>query len=125
MLGAVVAACGDSTGNDGVLACEGAVTVQVGSGTSPQISWTPVCRLFLVLVEDAGGMGGDQWAVESDSSNSIAPPVRYGTIPPGATDEITLPVTLQAGHAYRVNVFRFTGPGHEDGVLIGQANFTP
>ena len=46
-------------------------------------------------------------------------------MPPGANKQIMSPNALQVGHSYRVVVFRFTGPGHEDGVLIGQVTFTP
>jgi hypothetical protein len=116
-----VSGCGDSgTAPD----CAGAVNLSVGSGTTPQFRWTPTCRLFLVLVEDPA-TGDDQWAVDSDSSNAIDSPVTYGTIPKGATKQSQAPVALQAGHTYQVYVFRFTGPGHEDGVLIAQQPFTP
>ena len=118
----VAVACNDSTAPPSE--CGASVSVTVGSGTAPVFNWTPTCRLFLVLVEDPI-TGGDQWGVESDSTNAIAPAVTYGTTPPGATKQLTLPTTLQAGHPYRVSVFRFTGPGHEDGLLIGQASFTP
>jgi hypothetical protein len=104
--------------------CAGPVTLSVGGGTNPAFRWTPDCRLFLVLVEDPLN-GEDQWGVESDSANGIGPPVTYGTVPAGATKELMSPTALQAGHAYRVDVFRFTGPGHEDGLIVGQQTFTP
>ena len=120
----VAVACGDGAGPASGSECTTAVTLTVGTGTTPVFGWTPACRLFLVLVEDTSG-GFDQWGVESDSANGIAPPVTYGTIPPGASKQLTPPITLQAGHGYRVILFRFTGPGHEDGVLIAQKPFTP
>ena len=104
--------------------CTGAVTPTLGAGLTLVIRWTPACRLFLVLVEDPTA-GTDQWGVLSDSTNGIAPPVTYGTLPAGATKELTPPVNLQTGHVYRLGVFRFTGPGHEEGVLAGQVTFTP
>jgi hypothetical protein len=104
--------------------CAGAVSVAAGSGTTPVLTWSPACRLFLVLVEDPTGTG-DQWGVLSDSSNAITPSVKYGTVPQGATKELVAPTPLQSGHEYRLSVFRFTGPGHEDGELIGQTAFTP
>jgi hypothetical protein len=123
-LAALVPGCKNGTDPDPVSACTGVVSISVGSGTVPALSWSPPCRLFLVLVEDPTGTG-DQWGVLSDSSNGIAPPVHYGTVPEGATKELLPPVPLQAGHEYRLNVVRFTGPGHEDGEVIGQATFTP
>ena len=117
-------ACDDAMGPGTLPECSGPVTVAVGTGTLPILRWTPACRLFLVLVEDPGS-GGDQWGVLSDSSNSIAPPVTYGTSPAGATKELLPPAVLQHGHVYHLSVFRFTGPGHEDGVVIRQTDFTP
>lgn len=117
-------ACSESAAPDPLAACSGPVTLTVGSGTSPSISWAPTCRLFLLLVEDPSG-GGDQWGVLSDSSNAIAAPVSYGTLPTGATKTITPAIALQSGHLYHAVVYRFTGPGHEDGTVIGQTDFTP
>jgi hypothetical protein len=114
----------DSTDPDTLPECAGAVSLAVGPGTTPALSWSPACRLFLVLVEDPTG-SGDQWGVPSDSSNAIPPPMQYGMVPEGATKEMLPATPLQAGHEYRVTVFRFTGPGHEDGEVIGQATFAP
>lgn len=61
----------------------------------------------------------------SDRSNGISPPVRDGTVPAGATKEAQPPEALQPGHEYQLTVFRFTGPGHEDGEVIGQITFVP
>ena len=121
---AVSAGCSDSTSEATLPECTGTVAPTIGAGLTPVIRWTPACRLFLVLVEDPTG-GTDQWGVLSDSTNGIAPPVTYGTLPAGATKELTPPNNLQTGHAYRLDVLRFTGPGHEDGVLAGQVTFTP
>lgn len=115
---------GDGNGPSQLAECTGPVTLSASAGTVPRFTWTPACRLFLVLVEDPTG-DGDQWGVLSDSSNKIAPGVSYGVIPSGATKELLAPVPLVAGHSYHATVARFTGPGHEDGVTIGQLDFTP
>ena len=121
-----LAGCGDHTDPAPLSACTGPVTLSVSPGVTPRISWTPACRLFLVIVEDPSGGGGlDQWAVDSDSTDAIEPPVTYGVIPPGATKQLLEPVPLQAGQQYRVAVWRFIGPGHEDGELIDTLNFIP
>ena len=117
-------ACSDSNAPGALPECTGAVTPKVGSGTTPRISWTPACRLFLVLVEDPSG-GGDQWGVLSDSSNAIATPVTYGSMPAGATKELQAAIALTVGQQYHLVLYRFTGPGHEDGTLAGEADFTP
>jgi hypothetical protein len=123
-IGLLSLACDDGAGPGTAAECTGPVAVTVGAGTVPRFSWTPACRLFLVLVEDPSG-DGDQWGVISDSSNAIGSPVKYGTVPAGATSELLSPVALQAGHLYHMSVFRFTGPGHEDGTVIGETDFTP
>ena len=101
--------------------CTGPVSIEVSSGTSPTIDWSPACRLFFLIVE----LGAeDYWLVITDGANAIAPPVRYGVLPAGARQRD--PATpLEAGQTYDVNVGRWTGPGPEDGVLIGSEFFTP
>lgn len=118
-------ACSDSNAPGTLPECTGAVTPKVGSGTTPRISWTPACRLFLVLVEEPAGGAGDQWGVLSDSSNAIATPVTYGVMPAGATKESQAPTALVTGQQYHLVLYRFTGPGHEDGTLAGEVDFTP
>lgn len=120
---AVLAACSDSTGvGSGAPPCPDSVNVSVTGGTTPTFSWTPACRVFFLNVELPGG--ADQWNVISDSANAIAPPVTYGTVPlgavgtPGATP-------LSVGTSYTVYLFRWTGPGAQDGVLVGSKSFTP
>lgn len=114
-------ACSDSAGPSDQTPCVANVTVSVSSGTNPSISWSPACRLFLVLVE---GAQGDEWGAISDGTNAIATPVRYGVVPAGAT-ELTPPTALSVGTQYTVFVYRWVGPGQQDGTLIGQRVFTP
>jgi len=52
------------------------VTVSVGAGPTPDISWSPACFANSVLIEDDGG--NFIWAVGNDY-NEIAPPVRVST----------------------------------------------
>ena len=101
--------------------CTGPVTISVSSGTSPTFDWTPACRLFLVLVEQGAA---DQWMVISLGMNGITPPVRYGEQPPSAAQpDPTTP--LQASVTYDVTLGRWTGPGRDDGVAVGNQDFTP
>jgi hypothetical protein len=107
---------------DAPAACTGPVTISVSSGTTPSFSWTPACSLFFVNVE----LGAtDQWSIISDSTNAIAPPVRYGVVPAGAEQSTSEVTPLQAGQTYDVNLFYWTGPDAQDGTLIGTQNFTP
>ena len=122
---AAAAGCADEpSGTDGpVPECTGAVSVTVGTGTTPTFTWTPACRLFLLLVEPVVG-GTDLWSIISDSANVIAPPVTYGVVPTGV-QEGDPPTTLVVGSGYEVYLYRWTGPGRQDGALVGQATFTP
>jgi hypothetical protein len=119
-------ACGDDDPVAPVVlqTCPAAVQLTVGPGTSPEISWTPACLLFFVIVEPADA-GNDLWSVISRGENVIAPPVRYGVVPAGAQGLFEPPVELIAGQAYKVAVGRWTGPGDEEGEIIGVREFTP
>ena len=116
------ASCSDSTTGP-VPECTGSVTVQVSAGTTPRFTWVPACRLFFVLVEPAQA-GNDLWSIIADSANIIAPPVTYGTVPSGAT-QLQAPTPLVTGTAYAAYLYRWTGPGAQDGVLVGSQTFTP
>jgi hypothetical protein len=114
-------ACSDDADPPDQTACTGDVTVSVSSGATPTISWAPACKAFFVLVEaDAG----DAWGAISEGTNAIATPVQYGVTPTGATEH-TPPAILTPGAPYDVTVFRWTGPGGDDGVPIGITSFTP
>ncbi len=107
--------------DDPIPACTGPVTIEVSGGTSPTFDWTPRCRLFFVLVESGAA---DQWIVLSEGTNAISPPVRYGEIPAGAIEEEPA-LPLESGQTYDVTVARWTGPGGDDGVAIGNQEFVP
>jgi hypothetical protein len=115
--------CSDDTGPGDLPECSGPVTVAVTAGTTPTFSWTPRCRLFFVLVEPDES-GTDLWSIITRSENAIAPPVTYGEVPDGA-EETDPPIPLESGTAYGVGVARWTGPGDDDGEIIGTATFTP
>lgn len=119
---ALAACSSDPTSPGGPLPeCSGPVTIEVSDGTSPTFDWNPRCRLFFLGVE----LGAeDQWLVITDGANAIAPPVRYGVLPAGARQREPA-IALEAGRTYDVNLGRWTGPGAEDGVLIGTEFFTP
>jgi hypothetical protein len=122
---AAALSCSDEPSGTGgsVPECVGIVSTEVSAGTTPRFTWTPTCRLFLLLVEPAAA-GTDWWSIISDSVNLIAPPITYGVVPSGVR-EGDPPAPLVAGTAYDVYLYRWTGPGAQDGVLAGSATFTP
>jgi hypothetical protein len=116
----VLAGCDDSTAPNQP-ECTGPVDIQVSAGTTPRITWTPACRLFVLGVE---GDDGDVWVIVSEGGNRIASGVRYGVVPAGATsDEAAIP--LVAGQTYTIFAARHTGPGSDDGELAGLLDFVP
>ncbi len=125
ILGAALAlSCGcDSTAPADLDDCPAAVTVAVGSGTTPTFSWQPTCRLFFLSVEPADA-GTDLWIVITEGENGISPPVVYGAVPAGAT-QLASAATLQPGTAYKVSLVRFTGPEDDFGEIIAVQEFTP
>jgi hypothetical protein len=98
--------------------CPDAVTITVSGGTTPTISWSPECPVYLVLVEEGAG---DMWLVAGDG-NVIEPGVRYGDHHPCEVD-FWLDAPLLAGVEYDVILFRSDGPG--DFTLIGMKTFVP
>ena len=121
-LSAALACSSDPAAPDSDLeACTGPVTVHVSAGTSPTFDWEPECRLFFINVERGAG---DEWLVHSEGENAIAPPVRYGEVPSGATERAPA-VPLEPGVTYDVTLAYWTGPGGDDGVLIANQEFVP
>jgi hypothetical protein len=123
VLSCATAACSSdpTSPGDSVQECTGPVTVSVSSGTTPTFDWTPRCSLFLVLVEQGAS---DRWLVLSPGANGIPPPVQYGVLPPGASQE-DVAIPLAAGQTYDIVLGRWTGPGPEDGTVIANQEFTP
>jgi len=104
--------------------CQGPVTVSVGSGTTPDISWTPRCMAGQVIVSASMNTGFVTFWVgtSADSTNSLRPPVRYG-IPHNPDALPTQP--LAAGGAYTAHVLRATGDSAAPFEAIGAMDFTP
>lgn len=120
-LGPFIGACGD--GPTAPRECEQSVTVTVGSGTSPEISWTPECGALALRIQEVGDPTvpfGFMWELVGAAS-PIHPPVRYGDVP-GGSIEVAPATPLVRGSTYRANVFRFEG---HRATLAGAVTFTP
>jgi len=84
------------------------VTVSVGAGPTPEISWSPPCYVNSVDIKDDGG--NFIWAVGNDY-NEIAPPVRVSTAL--STGNYTVRVIYRNYHA-----------GTHDDLVLGGKSFT-
>ena len=102
--------------------CSDIESITVATGPELSFSWSPACRLMGWNIEPAGS-ADDQWLVLSEGSNSIAPPITYGVVPEGAR-EIHEAEVLAPGAEYDLHLFKWTGPGAQDGLLIKSASFT-
>lgn len=105
-----IAACADQAPRVGAVApCTGHVVIQVGTGTTPTISWQPACAVALVTVTDAADSLGEVflWVAASLTfSESIAPPIVYGQSPAGAGPDLLPADSLTLGHQYMVRLNR-------------------
>jgi hypothetical protein len=106
--------CGSITAEGGFPpdACSGSVTVTVGSGTTPEFSWSPSCGVGQLIV--SGPTGQNWWA------GPFRPPVRYGVLPAGA-EESSPAEPLVVGKTYKLTLFDGTIFDHQ----VGSASFTP
>ena len=118
----LAAGCGDddAAGPDGLAPCTGTVTVSVSAGTTPTFSWAPACAAYGLIVEEGAS---DRWFLRATGAAGIAPGVRYGTVPAGASEDGEAAVPLVAGRTYDVSVFR--GTTDNNATLAGNAEFTP
>jgi hypothetical protein len=125
LLAGAMACDGDDgpSGPEDLPECSGPVTVTATTGPTPTFSWTPRCRVLGLIVETAES-GHDHWLILTPSENALVPPVTFGDVPARA-EETTPPEPLEADTAYNVGVWRWIGPGHDDGEVIGFQTFTP
>lgn len=102
--------------------CQGPVTVSVSSGTVPRFSWTPACLAGQLGVTLNTGFVTLWLVTDTTNTNSLRPPVRYGTPPDSAA--LGTP-RLVVGEAYTVHLLRATGDSTAPFESIGSADFTP
>jgi hypothetical protein len=121
---AVAWACDGVQEPVGLPECQELVTVSVGSGTSPVISWTPSCRAS-VLIVDPNSDYYDSWVLATiGDTNGLHPPIRYGASPDGSMTALPA-ASLQVGGFYRVRIMRATADTTFPFEVIGATYFTP
>jgi len=97
------------------------IQITVGSGTTPQYSWTGG-NVMSISVARQSDPTTVVWGAANPTSDGIASPVTHGTLPAGTVPTSVLPnpeTTLTAGVAYRVSVARISG------TATGYKDFTP
>ncbi len=105
----LLAACGDTAGPSG---CSGPVTVTVGPGARPGISWSPACLASDLLVDSPAPGGTIYWRITTaNGTNGLRSPVTYGASRPGAISFDPL-MNLVSGSFYTVTVSRADSSGH-------------
>lgn len=123
-LAVVLASCGDSAGPTGG-GCDEPITITVSSTTSPSISWTPSCTVAVIRVSQLNEPVDSlklKWWVQSES-NSIRPPVSYGSAPAGST-VLLGPKALFGGTQYLVELL-VNDPTTGEPFTAGTTQFTP
>jgi hypothetical protein len=113
----------DSTGPALVPECTGPLSISVATSPEVSFSWSPDCRLTGWNIEPVG-LGNDMWLVLWEGGNEITPPVTYGVVPAGAR-EIHPAEVLVSGTEYNLILFKWTGPGLQDGEILDTIHFTP
>lgn len=106
-----------------VAGCSGDVEISVIRYNPPVISWVPNCGISTLVVADAANQ--PVWSVHGGiGRNGLVPPVTFGVVPSGATEEIP-PGELQHGNFYIVRVFRLVRDrsGELQLVSAGENNF--
>jgi hypothetical protein len=87
LLAGVVLAC-SSEPNGFERGCDSQVSFTAGPGLTPQISWSPDCKLHLLRVT---GPDGIEWQVRGVDQlgydNTLTSPIVYGVLPADASSE--------------------------------------
>ena len=109
---------GGGDGNGGGTSNE--LTVTVGTGLTPEISWTGGNANSLYVMDTAQWGSNYQWSITTPDGQTagFSSPVTYGVTPTGMVEEVNLP--LEPDREYRVCVSRWT----LDGNVVGYAIFS-
>ncbi len=91
--------------------------VTVGSGTTPQYSWSSG-DAFSVSVVRTGAPTNIVWGIVTPGLSNIASPATHGVTPSGAVPTSQVETALTAGVEYRVSVSLLDSK-------IGYTDFTP
>lgn len=119
---ALVAGCEATRETDGLALCPDAVTITVGAGLTPTLSWRPACRISELIVDPNSDVV-DSWVIRTvGDTNGLQPPIQYGRTPVGAVTLVG-PIALQAATTYRVRVLRASGDTSSPFIVVGATFF--
>ena len=94
--------CSDTLGPS---ACLSGMSFVVGTGTQPTFDWRPPCGVNALTVRAVENPEKVLWGLGSPStSNAVHPPIRYGTIPSGASGTEPAPALIP-GSTYRLTLY--------------------
>lgn len=102
-------------------ACPDNITVKIGAGESPTISWSPPCPVSKIMVTSLEGYGQGNWFVAADG-NRIEPGLRIGEVPACATEVRPQLGAMMPGRLYRLTLVRRDVAGD---LAVGFYNFRP
>jgi hypothetical protein len=122
--GLLWAGCGDPNGFE--RGCDSQVSFSLGSGSAPQIGWSPDCKIGVLAVakyplSDIPGqrVPAAEWMIKAGdqfgNDNLLHPILRYGELPSGAT-AVQGPAPLLADTLYFVQGWVFDLQGNMIGV---------
>jgi hypothetical protein len=123
--------CGEPNGFEA--GCQSQVSFVVSAGLTPQIGWSPDCKIGVLAISVYPGMSGTPgqrvsalWMIRTRDrfgpANLLRPTVRYGEPPSGAT-ALQDPEPLVAGTQYVVQGWVFDLEGQMVGA--GTTAFRP
>jgi hypothetical protein len=85
--------------------CDSLVSFEIGPGLTPEIGWSPRCKVGLLRVNGPGGIGWQVRAADQfGPDNLIEPTLRYGEQPAGTKVEAG-PLALVTGGQYGIQVW--------------------
>jgi len=100
-------------------ACPDNITVRIGAGESPTISWSPPCPVSKIMVTGLEGYGQGNWFIAADG-NRIEPGLRIGEVPACATELRPVLGAMEPGKLYRLTLVRRDVAGD---LAVGFYNF--
>ncbi|MDQ3136961.1 MAG: hypothetical protein M3Q93_05175 [Gemmatimonadota bacterium] len=127
----LLAGCGEPNGFE--QGCQSQVSFSVSDGLTPQLGWSPDCKLGLVAVAVYPGLSmtpgeriSAEWMIQAEGQlgpdNLLQAPLRYGELPSGAISRQG-PQPLVAGGHYVVQGWVYDLEGRPIGA--GTTAFRP